>query len=71
MRDRRGKLESDPFEYRMGSNGTMRVSRGGRVVTVLGRKDADKLLARIRNAAPDAVQQALSRATGHYKHGND
>ena len=71
MRDRRGRLDSDPFDYNVTSNGTMRISRGGKVVVVLGRKAADKLLARIDGADPTAVQDALARATGHYKHSNE
>ena len=71
MSDHRGKLESDPFNYELTANGTMRISRGGKVVAVFGRRAADKLLERIEGAGHQRVQQALARATGHYKHGAD
>ena len=71
MRDRRGKLESDPFDYTVTSSGSMRISRNGKVVLVLGRKAADKLRTRIDGAGADAVQHALARATGHYRHGDE
>lgn len=68
MGDRHGKMESDPFDYEMTSNGTMRIFRGDKVVAVLGRRAAEKLLARIEDAGHEEIQQALARATGHYKH---
>lgn len=67
--DRRGRLESDPFEARVTASGTVLISRGGRQVTVLRGRAAERLAAAL-DAAPDerSVQLLLAKATGHYKH---
>jgi hypothetical protein len=66
--DRRGRLESDPFEAQLTSGGLVRISRGGRVVTTLGGVAGEKLMAAIGKADDRGVQLLLAKATGHYKH---
>lgn len=63
-------LASDPFDYRVLASGEVHVTRGGRVVTVVRGKAAERLLARLgESAAQD--QQLLARVTGNYKRGNE
>ena len=67
--DERGRLESDPFEARVTSNGTVLISRGGRQVTIVRGAAASKLAASLDSARDEqAVQLLLAKATGHYKH---
>jgi len=53
-------------------DGTVVISRGGRVVTTIRGAAARRLLAAIEGA-PDAgrVQHLLARATGDYRRGNE
>ena len=71
MTDRRGRLESDPFDHRLTADGSIRISRGGRVVTVVRGDAARRLAVRLADAEPAAVQLELARATGQYRHGNE
>ena len=69
MTDARGRLESDPFDYRVAKSGAVFISRGGRVVMELGGSRAASLLRALEAADSDvAVQLALAKVTGHYKH---
>jgi len=69
MTDARGRLESDPFDYRVTKSGAVFISRGGRVVMELGGARAAALLRAVDAADSDeAVQLALAKVTGHYKH---
>jgi hypothetical protein len=71
MTDRRGRLESDPFDHRVTADGSIRISRAGREVTVVRGEAARRLAARLVDAEPAAVQLELARATGHYRHGTE
>ncbi len=67
--DRRGRLESDPFDARVSASGTVLISRGGRLVTTVRGKAAERLAAALDGARDDrATQLLLAKATGHYKH---
>ena len=68
MTDARGRLESDPFDYRLTKSGGVEVSRGGRVVLTLGGKRAERLAAQLAAAEGLAEQLLLAKITGHYKH---
>ncbi|MGZ8629123.1 MAG: hypothetical protein ACXWYN_10430 [Actinomycetota bacterium] len=70
--DARGRLTTDPFEHRATKDGTVHISRGGRVVTSVAGAAAARLLAAIAAAdGEDAVQRLLARATGNYRRGNE
>jgi hypothetical protein len=68
--DKRGRLESDPFDARVTASGTVLISRGGRLVTTVRGKAAERLAAALDRAGDDdrATQLLLAKATGHYKH---
>lgn len=70
--DARGRLDADPFEYRVTKDGKVMVSRGGRAVSVVAGDAATRLAAAL-DSAPDelARQLLLARATGNYKRGNE
>ena len=71
--DRRDRLTADPFTHRATRAGTVRVSRGGRVVTPVGDARAERLLRALEAADgdEDEIQQLLARATGNYRRGNE
>jgi hypothetical protein len=70
--DARGRLTTDPFEHRATKDGSVQISRGGRVVTTVRGSAASRLLAAIERAPDhDAVQHLLARATGNYRRGNE
>ena len=70
--DRRGRLISDPFAFRVTKDRRVIVSRGGRLVSTIAGAKAERLIRAFEEAPDDgAVQQLLARATGHYKHGNE
>ncbi|MEO8230363.1 MAG: hypothetical protein ABI628_11470 [Chloroflexota bacterium] len=71
MTDRRGRLESDPFDHRTTADGSIRITRAGREVTVLRGDAARRLAVRLADAEPAAIQFELARATGQYRHGNE
>lgn len=63
-------LAEEPFAYEIAKSGEVRISRAGRVVTVVRGAAAAKLASRLgRGALRD--QQALARATGNYRRGNE
>jgi hypothetical protein len=61
----------DPFEHVVTASGQVRISRGGRVVTVVAGKDGARLADRLAAADPVRVQHLLARATGNYRRGNE
>jgi hypothetical protein len=69
--DARGRLESDPFDYRETKAGELMISRGGRVVVTLGGKRAEALLKSLAKADDAGEQLLLAKATGNYKQGNE
>ncbi|TBN56388.1 hypothetical protein EYE40_02670 [Glaciihabitans arcticus] len=68
MTDARGRLESDPFAYRVTKAGGLQIERGGRIVLTLGGCRAARLIAQLERAEGIDEQLLLAKATGHYKH---
>jgi hypothetical protein len=71
MTDPRGRLERDPFSHSLTADGSIRIARNGRVVTVVRGEAARRLAARLALAEPSLVQLELARATGNYRRGNE
>ncbi len=69
--DREDPLLDEPFSYRETKNGQVRISFAGRVVTTLAGRDAVRFLTRVAGADARAIQLAMAKATGHFKHGNE
>lgn len=66
--DRRGRLESDPFDAHVTSSGVILIRRGGRVVTTVRGPAAVRLAAQLERADERQAQLLLAKATGHYRH---
>lgn len=63
-------LEDDPFSYRVTKDGTVRVSRGGRLVVTVAGARAARLVAQLGDN-DEFDQELLARATGNYRRGNE
>ena len=69
--DKRGKLEEQPFKYRITKDGKVFIRWHGRQVTVLKGESAEKFIASIEQADSQQAQLLMARVTGHFKHGNE
>ena len=69
--DQRGKLEENPFSYRLSKDGTVFLEYRGRVVKTLRDRAAQTFLERIEVLEPFDVQLVLAKLTGNFKHGNE
>lgn len=69
--DQRGRLEEEPFNFRVCKDGRVFISWQGQVVTVLKGSAAQKFLRQAENLEGAALQLILARVTGHFKHGNE
>lgn len=69
--DARGRLVTDPFDYRVTRLGGLIVSRGGHPVMTVGGHVAARLVAALQRADDAQVQQLLARASGDYRRGNE
>ena len=59
---------SGKFDYLATGDREVRVTRGGRVLTVLRRGAATRFLVEVATGDP---QQVMARVTGNYKRGNE
>ena len=69
--DQRGRLEQEPFDYRVNKDGKLLILYEGKLVKTLKGKAAQKLLSRIEGADSMQVQLALAKVTGNFKRGNE
>ncbi|CAG9622280.1 hypothetical protein [Sutcliffiella rhizosphaerae] len=70
--DNRGRLDEDPFSYRVTKDNTVLIEYKGKQVKILKGKDAEKILGKINIAEDDkAVQLILAKITGNFKRGNE
>jgi len=59
------------FSFRATKAGDVAIARAGRVVTVLRGAAARRFLVTVAGATTAAAQQAMARATGNYRRGNE
>jgi hypothetical protein len=69
--DKRGKLEAEPFSYRMTKDRKVFIYWNGKQVLILKGTDAEKFLASITNVEGQQAQLIMARITGHFKHGTE
>lgn len=65
------RLDEEPFAWQMRKDGSVAVSHGGRVVSVIAGREASRLVAKLSAASPQDVQLALAKITGNFKRGNE
>ena len=59
------------FAWRRTKDGRVRISRDGRVVTILAGARAEAFLRRAEGLDAAGAQQLMARATGNYRRGNE
>ena len=69
--DKRGRLQAEPFAYRVTKNGKVFIEYEGRTVTTLQGKPAQKFVQRIATASAEDAQLIMAKLTGNFKRGNE
>jgi RimJ/RimL family protein N-acetyltransferase len=64
----RNRLETNPFQYKIIKNDKIIIYRGTQQIMIVKGNGAMDLIQLIHTAEEDAVQLALAKITGHYKH---
>lgn len=65
------RLDESPFAWQQRKDGSVAVSHGGRVVSVIAGREAERLAAKLATASEQDVQLALAKITGNFKRGNE
>lgn len=69
--DKRGKLEEEPFSYRVTKDKKIFISWNGKQVTILQGKESEKFLSKVEAADTMEQQLIMAKITGNFKHGNE
>ncbi|MGG0668747.1 hypothetical protein [Sporosarcina koreensis] len=71
--DKRNRLGEEPFTYQITKKGTVMISYEGKQIKIVNGKEADRLVARIRDVedSPTEIQLLLAKITGNFKRGNE
>ena len=69
--DKRGYLDTHPFDYRAGKDGKVFLSWEGAAVKILKGKDAQAFLSKISDLSGKDAQLLMAKVTGNFKRGNE
>ncbi|MBK7453457.1 MAG: hypothetical protein IPJ46_06985 [Anaerolineales bacterium] len=69
--DKRGKLEAQPFSFRITKNRKVFIHWNGRQILTIKGSAAEKFLASIDGVDAQQAQLEMARVTGHFKHGTE
>ena len=69
--DKRGKLDEEPFSYKVSKDKKVFIYWHGKLVMTLKEKDSSKFLERIENVELKEAQLIMAKVTGNFKHGNE
>lgn len=69
--DKRGKLEEQPFPYRITKDGKVFLHWHAKQIIIHKGKIAEKFITSIEQADAQQAQLLMARITGHFKHGNE
>ncbi len=69
--DKHGKLEEKPFGFQITKDNRVLIYWDNRIIMTLKAQAAEKLIAKLDGADESAIQLALAKITGHFKHGNE
>ena len=69
--DKHGKLEEKPFDFQLTKDGRVLIFWDNRIIMTLKGDAAKKLITKLDGADEIAIQLALAKVTGHFKHGNE
>ena len=69
--DKRGYLESQPFNYQLSKDGKIFLYWEGKQVKLLKGKEALKFTSKIASLDEQGVQLLIAKLTGNFKRGNE
>lgn len=69
--DKRGRLEEEPFSYRISKDNKVFISCNGRLIKTLNGTPALAFIEKIESADSREAQLIMAKATGNFKHGNE
>jgi len=69
--DKRGKLEAQPFDFQITKDERVLIYWDNHIIMTLKGEAAKKLISKLDDADETAIQLALAKVTGHFKHGNE
>ncbi len=69
--DKRGKLDEEPFSYKVSKDKKVFIYWHGKLVMTLKEKDSNKFLERIEKVELKEAQLIMAKVTGNFKHGNE
>lgn len=69
--DKRGYLEGEPFDYRIGKDGKVFLFWEERQVKILKGKAAERFLAKVADTDAMSAQLLMAKLTGNFKRGNE
>jgi hypothetical protein len=71
--DKRNRLSEEPFAYQITKKGTVVIYYGGKQIKIVKGREAERLIARIKEAEDSIteVQLLLAKITGNFKRGNE
>ena len=69
--DKRGKLEAEPFSFRMTKDRKVFIHWNGRQILTIKGSAAEKFLASIDSVDAQQAQLEMACVTGHFKHGTE
>jgi len=69
--NKRGKLKTQPFDFQVTKDNRVLIYWYKRIIITLKGEAAKKLIAKLDGADETAIQLALAKVTGQFKHGNE
>ncbi|MGE7768574.1 hypothetical protein [Peribacillus sp. NPDC096540] len=71
--DKRNRLSEEPFAYQITKKGTVVIYYGGKQIKIVKDRDAERLIARIKEVEDNIIeiQLLLAKITGNFKRGNE
>ena len=69
--DKRGKLNAEPFSFRLTKDRKVFIHWNSRQILILKGNTAEKFLASIDGVNAQQAQLEMARVTGHFKHGSE
>lgn len=69
--DKRGKLETDPFDFQITKDRRVLIYRSDALIKVVRGQEAERIIPTLESDDEESIQLALAKITGNYKHGNE
>ena len=66
--DKRGRLDTNPFDYHIDKKNVTRIYYEGRHIMTLSNDKTLKLQGKLQGLDDHGIQLVLAKVTGHFKH---